>query len=362
MTLAADPQPQAVLAPLTDSALFLTVTVDDGGEGVVRDVLTDVSGLARAVGFRVPGEQLSCVTGVGSTLWDRLFDGPRPAGLHVLPVFAGSTHTAPSTPGDLLFHIRADRLHVCFELARLIVDRLRGSAEVVDEVHGFRYFDERDLLGFVDGTENPVGVDATDAVLVAEEDEQFRCGSYVVVQKYVHDLDAWNALTVEAQELVIGRRKLDDVELDDDRKPSNAHVSLTTVVDADGRERQIVRDNMPFGSVGRGEFGTYFIGYAATPAVTEQMLHRMFIGEPPGNHDRILDFSTPQTGALFFVPSQSFLEDPPPPPGRGPTAEGIRSPEDDPQIPLNDSAPVSDATLRIGSLKKEGPVRGQPAP
>jgi putative iron-dependent peroxidase len=200
---------------------------------------------------------------------------------------------------------------MCFELARFVVDRLRGAAHVVDEVHGFRYFDQRDLLGFVDGTENPDGAAAAAAVLIGAEDPQFRAGSYVIVQKYVHGMDAWNALSVEEQEMVIGRRKLDDLEIAEDVRPADSHLTVNVIEDDDGTERQILRDNMPFGTVGAGEFGTYFIGYAATPAVTERMLHRMFVGEPPGRHDRILDFSTPLTGALFFVPSQTMLDDPP---------------------------------------------------
>ena len=306
-----DSRSQAVLASLSDNALFLTFVVDEGGEDVVRDLLPDLAGLTRSAGVRAPEEKLSCVAGIGSALWDRLFDGPRPAGLHPLPVFAGATHTAPSTPGDLLLHIRAGRLHMCFELARFVVDRLRGAARVVDEVHGFRYFDQRDLLGFVDGTENPEGADRAAAVLVGEEDAVFRGGSYVVVQKYLHDMAAWNALAVEDQELVVGRTKLDDLELPDAVKPRDSHVAVNVIEDADGTERQILRDNMPFGTVGTDEFGTYFIGYAATPAVTERMLHRMFVGEPAGRHDRILDFSTALTGGLFFAPSQTMLDDPP---------------------------------------------------
>jgi porphyrinogen peroxidase len=173
----------------------------------------------------------------------------------------------------------------------------------------------------VDGTENPVGPAASSAVLIGDEDAEFRGGSYVIVQKYLHDLRAWNALSVEAQEKVIGRTKLSNIELDDAVKPANAHVALTTISDSDGAERQILRDNMPFGNVGRREFGTYFIGYARTPTVTEKMLENMFLGDPPGNYDRILDFSTPITGTLFFAPTADFLDDLPGPPGAATTAE-----------------------------------------
>ena len=301
---------QAILTPLTEAAIFIVATVDSGGEDQVRDLLADVPGLRRSVGFRIPEGGLTCVVGVGSAAWDRLFGEPRPAELHAFPGFAGPRHVAVATAGDLLFHIRARRMDLCFELAQRRANRFVGCARVVDEVHGFRSFDERDLLGFVDGTENPEGAAAAAAVLVGDEDRPFTGGSYVVVQKYVHDLDGWDALTVEEQERAVGRTKLSDIELSDEDKPGNSHVVLNTIVDEDGTERQIVRFNMPFGSVGAREFGTYFIGYARTPEVIERMLTNMFVGRPPGNHDRLLDFSTALTGTLFFVPTIDFLEDP----------------------------------------------------
>jgi porphyrinogen peroxidase len=307
----ARPEPQAILTPLTEAAIFLILTVDRGSEEDVRDLLSDVPALTRSVGFRIPNGGLICVVGVGSQLWDRLFGRPRPAGLHTFRPLAGSKHTAVSTPGDLLFHIRANRFDLCFELAQRLLDRLRGRAQVVDEVHGFKSFDERDLLGFVDGTENPVGPPAFAAAIIGGEDDQFAGGSYVVVQKYVHNLDTWDALPVEEQERVIGRTKLSDIEMPDDVKPSNSHVALNTIIDDNGDQRQILRFNMPFGRVGAAEFGTYYIAYAKTPDVIEEMLTNMFIGKPPGNTDRVLDFSTALTGTLFFVPGSEFLADPP---------------------------------------------------
>ena len=250
------------------------------------------------------------MAGIGDEVWSRLFDGPRPAGLHPFKEVVGSRHKAVATRGDLLFHIRAHRFDLCFELSQRLMERLGGYAQVVDEVHGFRSFDERDLLGFVDGRENPEGSAASDAALIGDEDPRFAGGSYVIVQKYVHDLGAWDALPVEEQERAIGRTKLNDIELPDGVKPANSHVALNTIVDDEGEERQIMRFNMPFGRVGAREFGTYFIGYARTPDVIEEMLGNMFIGKPPCNYDRILDFSTAMTGNLFFVPTADFLEDP----------------------------------------------------
>jgi putative iron-dependent peroxidase len=302
-------QPQPVIAPLTRAAIFLVVTVNQGDDhrATVRSFCEDFPALVRAVAFRDLEGYLSCVMGFGSTAWDQLFTSVRPAGLHVFREFhAGSRH-AVSTPGDILFHIRSARMDLCFELATQFMARLRGAVSPVDEVHGFQYFDDRDLIGFVDGTENPTDQAAADATLIGDEDPGFAGGSYVIVQKYVHDIPAWNGLTTEAQERIIGRTKLSDIELDDDVKPTSAHNALTTLVE-NGKEIKILRDNMPFGDVARGEFGTYFIGYARSPRPIEQMLENMFVGRPPGNYDRLLDFSRALTGNLFFVPALDLLD------------------------------------------------------
>jgi porphyrinogen peroxidase len=166
-------------------------------------------------------------------------------------------------------------------------------------------------------------------VLIGEEDAPFAGGSYVIVQKYLHDLTSWNALSVEQQEAAVGRTKLNDVELPD--QAANSHIVLNQIEDEDGNERPILRFNMPFGRVGAREFGTYFIGYAAAPDVIEQMLSNMFVGNPPGTTDRLLDFSTAVTGGLFVVPPLDFLDAPPTPPPPAATS--------------------SDGSLSIGSLR-----------
>jgi putative iron-dependent peroxidase len=301
--------PQPVLAPLTSSAIFLVVNIkpDSDSYAAVRSLCVDLPGIFRAVDFRRIEGGLSCVAGFGSEVWDKLFGTIRPAELHPFrEIRAGERH-AVSTPADMLFHIRAKRMDLCFELVTQIMERIMGAVSLVDETHGFQYFEDRDLLGFVDGTENPRGVAALNAALVAGEDPQFAGGSYVIIQKYLHDMSRWNVLSTEEQERIIGRRKLSDIELSDEVKPSSAHSALTTIVEG-GKEVKILRDNMPFGSPGRGEFGTYFIGYSRSPRTTEQMLENMFVGRPPGNYDRILDFSRAVSGSLFFAPSATFLE------------------------------------------------------
>ena len=343
---------QAVAAPLTRAAIFLVTTLNPGPESlaILRSFCGDLAALVRAVEFRDLEGGLSCVIGFGAGAWDRLFGQPRPAELHPFrEIRAGARH-AVSTPGDLLFHIRAKRMDLSFELMTQIMARIGSAVSAVDEVQGFRYFDDRDLMGFVDGTENPRGAAAADAVAIGDEDADFAGGSYVIVQKYLHDLGAWNALSTEAQERIIGRTKLSDIELDDSVKPTSAHNALTTIVE-DGKEIKILRDNMPFGRPGYGEFGTYFIGYSRSPRTIEQMLENMFIGRPPGNYDRLLDFSRAVTGNLFFVPSATFLDD---------VTEDQTQPEagESPAVPAvaetsSSIPPVRDGSLGIGSLKGE---------
>ena len=301
--------PQPVATGLTRAAIFLVVTINPGAghRAVIRSFCTDLAALVRSVGFREQEGTLSCVVGFGSDAWDQLFGKPRPLELHKFrEIRAGERH-AVSTPGDMLFHIRAQRMDLCFELETQIMARLGPAVNPVDEVQGFRYFDSRDLIGFVDGTENPKGQDAADATLITSEDPAFTAGSYVIIQKYLHDLAGWNKLPIEKQEKIVGRTKLNDVELSDKVKPTYAHNALTKIVE-DGKEIKILRDNMAFGHAGLKEFGTYFIGYSRSPRTIEEMLQNMFAGKPPGNYDQLLDFSRAVTGNLFFVPSATFLE------------------------------------------------------
>ena len=351
---------QPIAAALSRAAIFLLLTVKPGAENraTVRSFCGDLSALIRAVEFRDIEAGLSCVMGFGSEAWDRLFGSPRPAELHPFKEIRSGGRNAVATPGDLLFHIRAKRMDLCFELATQIMTRLGDAVEPVDEVHGFRYFDDRDLIGFVDGTENPRGQEAIDAVTIGAEDAGFEGGTYVIVQKYLHDMAGWDALSTEQQERIIGRKKLSDIELDAAVKPTCSHSSLTTI-EQNGVEVKILRDNMPFGRPTQGEFGTYFIGYSKSPSTMELMLQNMFVGRPPGNYDRLLDFSRAVTGNLFFVPAASFLDD------VSDEAAAEVAPSDVPAgascgdsplgAPSTDetrqAAPSKDGSLGIGSLK-----------
>ena len=249
--------------------------------------------------------QFSCTIGFGADAWKQLFpEQGNPKELKTFETIKGAKYTAVSTPGDILLHIRAKQMGLCFEFASIIDEKLKGVVDSIDETHGFRYMDGKAIIGFVDGTENPaVDENPYHFAVIGDEDPDFIGGSYVFVQKYIHDMTAWNSLTVEAQEKVIGRHKYNDVELSDEEKPQNAHNAVTNI----GDDLKIVRANMPFANTSKGEYGTYFIGYASTFSTTHKMLENMFIGDPVGNTDRLLDFSTPITGTLFFAPSYDLL-------------------------------------------------------
>lgn len=293
-----------------ENALFMVFGITADGEDTVKAVCADVGAIAKSMRNRFPEAGVSCVMGFGADAWGRLFpERGRPKELTVFEEIKGEKYTAPSTPGDVFFHIRAKRGDVCFETARLLRDALGDSVTPIDEVYGFRYFDGRAMVGFVDGTENPEGDEAMDFAVIGDEDADFSGGSYAFVQKYLHDMRAWEKLSVEEQEAAIGRRKFTDIELTDEEKPENAHNAVTNISDEDGNELKIVRANMPFANPAKDEFGTYFIGYARTFTTTRTMLENMFVGDPVGNTDRLLDFSTAVTGTLFFIPPADMLEE-----------------------------------------------------
>lgn len=282
----------------------------DGALQAVKELCGGFAAIARSMRTRYADSGASCVMGFGADAWDKLFpEHGKPKELAPFQEIKGAKYTAISTPGDLFFHIRAARLDICHEMAAIIGGALQDAVFPIDEVQGFRYFDGRAIIGFVDGTENPEDDDRRAFAAIGDEDGTFEGGSYAFVQKYLHDMTAWNALSTEDQEKAIGRRKFNDVELGDDEKPENAHNAVTNIEDEDGNELKIVRANMPFATPSKGEFGTYFIGYARTFSTTRKMLENMFIGSPEGNTDRLLDFSTAVTGTLFFVPSLDLLEE-----------------------------------------------------
>lgn len=304
-----------------------------------------VLNLNNSADVRFPDSGTSCVMGIGHDAWFRLgLPVPLPKELETFIPISGDKHVAVSTKGDLHFHLRGANSSICYDMAAEVSNIMEPVAECTEEVHGFRYWDGRSILGFVDGTENPHGQKEREYFgLVGDDDPLYKGGSYLFVQKYIHDLKAFTALPVEEQEKVFGRYKLNDVEMPDDIKPKNSHSALANV----GEDFKVIRDNMPFGNMSNNEMGTYFIAYASTFSTVKKMLDNMFIGSPEGNYDRLLDFSTAKTGTLFFVPSATFLDN---------VASGMpplstdNKHDDGIAKPLQSSA---DGSLHIGSLTKE---------
>ena len=304
-------KPQDVTNKPGENALFMVFGLTTGNDAVEKatELCGSFAAMVKSMRNRFPDAEVSAVIGFGAKAWTKLFpELPRPKELEIFKEIKGAKHTAVSTPGDLFFHIRAKRRDVCYELAAMVSNALQGATEHIDEVHGFRYFDGRAIIGFVDGTENPETDEAYGFATIGDEDPFFKGGSYAFAQKYIHNMSKWNNLSTEEQEKAVGRRKYNDLELNDEEKPENAHNAVTNITGEDGSELKIVRANMPFANPAKGEFGTYFIGYAGTFTTTRRMLENMFIGDPAGNSDKLLDFSTAVTGTLFFVPTFDLLD------------------------------------------------------
>lgn len=305
---ALDTEPQYIDAPLTAAAAFLVLVVkgDDASIATARGVVGSTDDLIKDVRIRADDSVFTCNVGISHRIWGPLTGKPAPRELAPFKEVRGATHTAVATAGDLLYHIRASTTDLIVEFEKILLEAFGDAVIAIDDVAGFRYFNGRDLLEFVDGTANPDGLDLPAATIVGEEDPAYAGGSYVVIQKYLHTLSAWRAQTAETQEAIIGRTKFDNVELPDAAEGQKSHKTLCTIQDAED-EHDILRDNMPFAVPGRGEYGTYFIGYSRYLWVIEKMLERMFIGDPPPLHDRILDFSKAVTGVTFFAPARKFL-------------------------------------------------------
>lgn len=339
---------QNVLDTTNNNTIFMVwkFTSDAGtSRKVFNRICALLENLNNSTAIRFPDAKANVVMGISRHAWDFLgLPKPLPKELTDFQPIAGSRHTAVATEGDLHFHIRGTGNSYCIDMAGVITDFLEKVASCIVEVHGFRYWDGRSILGFVDGTENPQGSLREYFGLIGDEDPLYKGGSYLFVQKYIHDIKAWKALPVNEQEKVIGRSKTDDIEMTDEVKPTNSHSALANV----GDDLKIIRDNMPFGNISTNEMGTYFIAYASTFSTVIKMLTRMFVGEPEGNYDRILDFSTAKTGTLFFVPTYDMLDAFS---GGDDDTEDATAPTSENENTDTAGAPGKDGSLGIGSLK-----------
>ncbi|MBF6568665.1 MAG: Dyp-type peroxidase [Candidatus Binataceae bacterium] len=302
------PEPQTVIIPEPGNfALFLLLRAAEPSRESGRILRTlarlpffsdDLAAAAREASLRSG-------VGFGPDYWDLLSPRKRPAGLHPFKPLTAADHDAPATGGDILIHLASRRHDLNFEIAARMRADLGGAVEIINEVHGFHYLDGRDLIGFIDGTENPHGPeDRRRVALIGGEDPQFEGGSYIFTQRYVHDLTKWRTLDTHAQELAVGRKKPDSEELPRGIKPPSAHISRV-VIEEQGKELQIVRHSFPYGNL--SEAGLFFVAYTCDLRIPEQMLTRMVGASGDGEHDRLLDFTRAVSGANFFAPSIDLL-------------------------------------------------------
>ena len=300
-------EPQAGIVPEpSENALFLILRVPDPvkhGVEVAR-AASKVPGLTAKLAKSAPRARLTSVVGFGPEFWGAVSPGSQPKGLRPFPALGAGGRRAPATGGDLLVHILSRRPDLCFELAMQVRKRLGHAALVMEEVHGFQYLDSRDLTGFIDGTENPKGKKRGAEALIGDEDPDFAGGSFVFTQRYVHDLEKWEGLSLREQEKVIGRRKRDSRELSDRAKPPTAHIARV-VIEEDGEELEIVRHSFPYGTT--SECGLFFIAYTRDLDIPEKMLRRIMGTSGDGLHDRLMEFSQAVSGANFFAPSVRVL-------------------------------------------------------
>jgi len=303
----APPEPQpGILPEPSENALFLVLRVRDRERDAQRvaRAAARLPALTARLAKSAPRARLTGVVAFGSELWDAVSPQARPVGLRSFKAIEVGSRKAPATGGDLLVHVLSRRTDLCFELAMQMRQELEDAVEVMEEVHGFRYLDFRDLTGFIDGTENPKGKERAEVALIGKDDPAFAGGSFVYTQRYVHDLATWRRLPVAEQEKVIGRRKRDSTELSERAKPPTAHISRVVIVEG-GEELEIVRHSFPYGTT--DESGLFFIAYTRDLTIPEKMLARMMGTSADGLHDRLMEFTRAVSGAHFFAPSLKVL-------------------------------------------------------
>ena len=302
------PTPQSGILPAANqNALFLIFRRRIGRRAspTLKKMLANLHQRTQKVAQEHPDAHFSCNIAFGTTIWDELWDC-RPAALHPFPRICGAVHQAPATDADVLLHIRAERYDLLHEFADHLVLELNEWLDLLEVVHGFRYLDQRDLTGFVDGTGNPEDEERAEVALVGKEDSAWAGGSYVHVQRYVHRMEEWNKLPVKQQEAIIGRTKVDNIEMDKDERPRTSHMHRVNI-EKDGKELKILRHSMPYGIPG-GERGLYFCSYCRNPEIFEKMLSRMVSPTHDGRVDHLLNFSRAVSGAAFFAPSVEALK------------------------------------------------------
>ena len=299
---------QSVILPLpSNHARFIVLNLKNLSiDGLKKQLNALLSTRDRLI-TQHPEAEIKTSIAFGPELWAKLYH-TTPEGFKQLEPIQGAFEM-PVVPADVLIHIASARTDICFALSQSFFDGIQNQVEVLDERVCFRYLDGRDLTGFIDGTENPqFPDDRAETALLGEDSGIFEDGSFIFAQRYVHELEKWKRLKVDAQENVIGRSKLESIEMDDEHKPENAHIARVVIEDNEGEELEILRHSLPYGD-GQGEQGLFFIAYTKDLTRIDRMLVNMFGTQGDGIHDRLLHFVTPIDGAYFFAPNEEVLEE-----------------------------------------------------
>ncbi len=298
---------QSVILPSpSDHARFISLRLKDLSVAELKEQIALLHSTRDRLITQHPAAQIKAAVAFGPEIWPQLYKEMPPGFKQLAP--QQGTFQMPVVPADVFIHIASARADICFALSQAFFEGIKDKVEVLDERVCFRYFDGRDITGFIDGTENPqFNDDRAEVALLPEDSSVFADGSFIFAQRYAHDLEKWKRLKVDTQEQIMGRTKLESIELDDEVKPENAHIARTVVEDENGEEMEILRHSLPYGD-GKGDQGLFFIAYTKDLNIIDLMLNRMFGSSGDGIHDRLLHFVTPLDGAYYFAPSAELLE------------------------------------------------------
>jgi porphyrinogen peroxidase len=268
------------------------------------DPLTLIQAMANLQEPRMTTGGVNLVVGFRPSLWSRVAPGEMPANVTDFDqnVQGIDGFTMPATQHDLWVWVAGHAYHTVFDVSREVMNTLVHVAHLATEVAGWTYKESRDLTGFIDGTENPPLSEASEVALVPDGSPGAG-GSVVLVQQWTHDVASFEALSVEEQEKVIGRTKQNSIELDEEVRGAQSHVSRT-VIEVNGVEQHIFRRNSPYGMA--TNHGTMFIGFSSEQQRLARMLDRM-AGAEDGIRDALTRYTTAISGAYYFVPSVQAL-------------------------------------------------------
>lgn len=284
--------------------LHLFFNAHEGYEPVIREALSQLPTIFEEISEQFSESMFSGVVAIGANYWSDLYPDNKPAKLRPFPEMRNEDRHMPAVPVDLYIQLRSDRQDVNYIASRRLFALFGETIELIEQVPCFRYLDGRDLTGFVDGTENPKGRNRRTVALI-EKGEDFAGGSYLHVQRYRHHLNRWENLPTEQQELIIGRTKMDDIEMEKDEMPVTSHVHRSNVKDSHGKGYELMRQSMPYGD--STTQGLLFISYCAQPDNFEIILASMVGKQGDDHYDHLLDYTTAETGAAFFAPSIDFI-------------------------------------------------------